>query len=115
MMGESKHETKITVGCWNHRVMRKVFVSEHETVVQYGIVEAHYHTKGDKLPHSWTEEFMEPYGDTLPDLIKDFARMMAALSLPVLDHNGAEIEPAAVLADELQQWIDSMREVQGHA
>ena len=93
----------------NHRVMRRVHGSSKETSVEYGIVEAFYHTKRDKLPYTWTEEFMRPSGETMEELIKDFAWMMEALSLPILDHNGSECEPAATLADDLKQWIAAMR------
>lgn len=100
---------------WNHRVMRRVQVDPRgETLVTYGIVEAHYEKRGG-LPHSWTEGYMEPMGESMTELIQDFACMLAALRLPVLDHNGSECEPAVLLADDIQKWIDAMRDIQGEA
>lgn len=101
---------------WNHRIQRRVEVGPTgETHVSYGIVEAHYDKRGDKTPVSWTEDYMAPTGETLPELIKDFAWFMAALRHPVIDHNGAECEPAALLADEIQQWANAVTEAKGNA
>ena len=110
-------EKKIKLGGgWNYRIMRKV---QHDpkfgTSVTYGIVEAHYEKRGDELPNTWTEEYVEPMAENLPDLIKDFAWMMTALTKPVLDHNGSACEPATILVDELQQWLDARADAQGEA
>lgn len=101
---------------WNYRIMRKIIVDKTgATETQYGIVEAYYSAKGDVIPHSWTENFCSPFGETIDDLIKDFSWMMAALRLPILDHNGAKCEPATMLADDIQKWVDAMCDVQGEA
>ena len=101
---------------WNHRIMRRIYVDPTgKTTVRYGIVEAHYEKRGDDMPHSWMEEFIAPEGDTLPSLIKDFSQMLAALSKPILDHNGSRCEPATITSDELQQWVDALRDAEGEA
>ena len=101
---------------WNYRIMRKV---QHDaklgTSISYGVAEAHYANHGDTLPNGWTEEYMEPMGETLEELISDFAQFMTALTKPILDHNGFECGPAVILGDALQQWIDARAEAKGEA
>lgn len=101
---------------WNHRIQRRVYVDKAgNTTVQYGIVEAFYKERGDKLPHSWTEDFMAPSGETVAELTKEIAYMLAALRLPILNHNGGEVEPATLTADEIQLWVDELADVKGEA
>ena len=80
---------------WNYRVgFRTVSYSvvddnDHNLVVdtleetQYGVVETYYNDKGDITFTS--ENFIEPYGETLEDLKVNFEDMQKAFELPVLD------------------------------
>ena len=96
---------------WNYRIMRRM----ENGKPMYGIVEAHYTKRGDTKPHSWTQGYSEPFGETLEELTKDFAWFMAALRWPVLDEEGNECEPQLMQVDTLQKWIDEMADVQGEA
>ena len=101
-------------GYWNYRIMRMVEI--HPTMgesITYGIVEAHYENRGDAKPHSWSEEYCHPMGETLGELTKDFAWFLTALTKPVLDENGNECAPAVMLADDLQKWLDARAEAKG--
>lgn len=41
-------------------------------------------------------------------MVNDFAWMLAALTKPILDEEtGKEVEPAKILKDDLQKWIDT--------
>ena len=79
---------------WNYRVCRKKLVSdvcdldtgevlETYTEDQFGICEVYYNDKGDITFTS--ENFIEPYGETLEDLKANFDDMKKAFELPVLD------------------------------
>ena len=79
---------------WNYRVCRKKLVSdvcdldtgkvlETYTEDQFGICEVYYNDKGDIAFTS--ENFIEPYGETLEDLKANFDNMKKAFELPVLD------------------------------
>ena len=79
---------------WNYRVCRKKLVSdvcdldtgevlETYTEDQFGICEVYYNDKGDITFTS--ENFIEPYGETLEDLKAKFEDMQKAFELPVLD------------------------------
>ena len=79
---------------WNYRICRKKLVSdvcdtdtgkvlETYTEDQFGICEVYYNDKGDITFTS--ENFIEPYGETLEDLKANFDDMKKAFELPVLD------------------------------
>ena len=79
---------------FNCRVCRKKLVSDVcdldtgevlETYEedQFGICEVYYNDKGDITFTS--ENFIEPYGETLEDLKANFDDMKKAFELPVLD------------------------------
>ena len=63
--------------------------NDHNLVVdtleetQYGVVETYYNDDGDITFTS--ENFIEPYGETLEDLKANFDDMKKAFELPVLD------------------------------
>lgn len=63
---------------WNHRVIKREIRGE----VSFGIHEVYYGE--DNVPHSYTTEPVEPYGDTLEELEKDLERFKLALKKPVL-------------------------------
>lgn len=54
-----------------------------QTEIVYGIVECYYDKNGDI--EFTSEEFQEPYGETLDELISDFNLMSKAYEEPILD------------------------------
>ena len=79
---------------WSYRICTKKLVSdvcdmdtgkvlETYTEDQFGICEVYYNDKGDITFTS--ENFIEPYGETLEDLKANFDDMKKAFELPVLD------------------------------
>ena len=79
---------------WNYRVCRKKLVSDVcdldtgevlETYKedQFGICEVYYNDKGDITFTS--ENFIEPYGETLEELKTSFNKMKEAFDKPVID------------------------------
>jgi hypothetical protein len=67
---------------WNYRLMRRNgFLSIHE--VYY---------KDDGKVRTWTEDPMEPGGDTVEEVQQDLKWMARALTKPILDYEtGKEI------------------------
>ena len=80
---------------WNYRAAKKRLavdilkdevtgkVLETYTEDQFGICEVYYNDKGDITFTS--ENFIEPYGETLEELKVNFEDMQKAFELPVLD------------------------------
>ena len=74
---------------WNYRVACKkleVKIDLSNDVYEescFGIVETYYNDKGDITFTS--ENFIEPYGETLEELKWCFEKMKKAFELPVLD------------------------------
>ena len=79
---------------WSYRICTKKLVSdvcdmdtgkvlETYTEDQFGICEVYYNDKGDITFTS--ENFIEPYGETLEDLKANFDDIQKAFELPVLD------------------------------
>ena len=80
---------------WNYRVAKKRLtvdilkdevtgeVVDSYSEDQFGICEVYYNEKGDITFTS--ENFIEPYGETLEDLKANFDDMKKAFELPVLD------------------------------
>jgi hypothetical protein len=64
---------------WNYRVV------QHPNGEFY-IHEAFYNKRGDKKPHSITENGIKPFGGTLSELKGDLAYMVEALKKPVLKY-----------------------------
>jgi len=96
---------------WNYRVFR---CANPDGSPYYEIREAYYDK--DRKVDGWTERGSAPMGDTFKELIGDLALIMAALSRPILDgETGLECEPAQMLADDLQQWLDARAEAKGEA
>lgn len=96
---------------WNYRVFRCV---DPANSPYYEFREAHY-DEGGKV-NGWTEGSASPVGETFSDLIKDLAWLIGALNKPILDgETGEECEPAQMLADDLQQWVDARAGTQGEA
>ena len=80
---------------WNYRVAKKRLtvdilkdevtgeVVDSYSENQFGICEVYYNDKGDITFTS--ENFIEPYGETLEELKVNFEDMQKAFELPVLD------------------------------
>ena len=76
---------------WNYRVVRRKQESGvEEWSYAFGIHEAYY-DKGKSKPHSVTQESIEPFGETLEELQRDFLMMADALTRPVLDYETREV------------------------
>jgi len=75
---------------WNFRIMR----TDEQAGPFYRIVEVYDN------PHGWSEA-SSPCGETRDELSRDIAWMIKALTLPVIDKKGKEVEPEAILADDL--------------
>ena len=72
---------RLTVDILKDEVTGEVVDSYSEN--QFGICEVYYNDKGDITFTS--ENFIEPYGETLEDLKANFDDMKKAFELPVLD------------------------------
>ena len=74
---------------WNYRVVKRVIRDEPE----YGIKEVYYNSQNGTI-RSWSEDYMEPSGNTLRELIEDINLMLeAVLHKPMLEEkNGILIE-----------------------
>ena len=72
---------RLTVDILKDEVTGEVVDSYSEN--QFGICEAYYNDKGDITFTS--ENFIEPYGETLEDLKANFDDMKKAFELPVID------------------------------
>mgnify|MGYP003405523660 FL=1 len=72
---------RLTVDILKDEVTGEVVDSYSED--QFGICEVYYNDKGDITFTS--ENFIEPYGETLEDLKANFDDMKKAFELPVLD------------------------------
>ncbi len=67
---------------WNYRVTQQpVALSPGDFM--YCIREVYYDDAG--AIKSWSKDPMDPYGETLAELVSDVAHMMQALNQPVLD------------------------------
>ena len=75
---------------WNYRVMRRWVEESPGTLSeQYGIYETYYDAD-DEIPHSITEDAMQPLGQTFAELYRDINLMLDALKKPVLDYESRE-------------------------
>lgn len=96
---------------WNYRVFRCV---DPTGSPYYEMREVHY-GEGNKV-EGWTEGGSAPMGETFRELIGDLAWLLAALSKPILDDKtGLECEPAQMLADDLQRWMDARADTESEA
>jgi hypothetical protein len=92
---------------WNYRVMRHEAKAANDEQF-YAIHEVHY--RKDRTVSSWTQEPCgSPTGETVQDMIRDLAWIITAITKPTLDYaTGMEIEPAAVLADDMGKMLRDM-------
>ena len=61
---------------WNYRV--------RNVNGNYGIYEVYYDKNGK--PNAWSQDPMEPYGESLEELKDDLKRMMTAFEKPLFDY-----------------------------
>ena len=94
---------------WNYRIMRHENNTAANDEIFYAVHEIHY-DENDAVK-GWTEEPTgSPCGETLDEMIRDLAWIMTALAKPILDAStGKEIEPAAMLADDLSKMLRDER------
>jgi hypothetical protein len=71
------------MGTWQYRVMRRAEWKGKPHPEWFGIYEVHYDDEGAVT--GWTEEEVEPSGDTLEELSRDLEYMRRALEMPVLE------------------------------
>lgn len=67
---------------WNYRIL------QHEAPdmsTYFGIHECYYDNAKDQIPKNWTAEPIDPYGNSVDDLYKDFKYMERAFTKPVLE------------------------------
>lgn len=64
---------------WNYRVMKSYVSGE----TYYAIHEVYYDDAGE--PHSWTEDAIDPVGDTLDELRNELLHMLVALERDVFE------------------------------
>jgi hypothetical protein len=69
---------------WDYRVLRRKEQAGGETSYWYAIHEVFYDADQD-LPHSWTENAIQPGGEDMDELEQDLTYMREALSKPVLE------------------------------
>lgn len=76
---------------WNYRVIKRLADNVGEVSAYYRIHEVYYDEKG--RPTSWTENCIEPIGDSPKELEEDLRLMLKALREPVLvEENGKLVE-----------------------
>jgi len=72
---------------WNYRVMRCAYPPSPgcpgETIHRFAVHEVYYDDDG--AIRAWTKESIEPYGETLEELVDDHKRVALAFEKPVLD------------------------------
>lgn len=92
---------------WNYRVMRHEAKAANDEPF-YAIHEVYYREDGSVS--SWTlEPCGSPSGETQEEMRRDLARIITALTKPPLDYaTGIEIEPAAILADDIDKMLRDM-------
>lgn len=89
---------------WNYRIMRTVQKTPTGEEATYGFHEVYY--REDDSIEGWTEDPCAPMGETFDELSNDLARMLAAMTRPVLDNEtGREIGPAPRLVDDLNKML----------
>jgi len=66
---------------WNYRIIKKTVKEE----VVYGVHEVFYDASGS--PKACTESPVEPWGESLDELIADIERMRAAADKPTLNYD----------------------------
>jgi hypothetical protein len=68
---------------WNYRVFRIREKSELHEEVYYEVREVYYNNKGHI--ETWTEDGINPFGETFLELQADICNMMDALDKPILE------------------------------
>lgn len=71
---------------WNHRVVRRVYRHDDGTTSESFMVHEVYYDE-DGRPTSCTADGVEPYGETLEELVDDLERFRRAAELPTLEYS----------------------------
>ena len=81
------------MGCWNHRVVKRVFPNGEE---ELSIHEAHYDKEWGK-PRAWTTQPVAVSADSIKDLRWTLKQMLKALDQPVIDGSASiKMAPACI-------------------
>lgn len=75
---------------WNHRVI--ITIDGDGITPIFGIHECFYDSKNDMVPHSWTENAIPAYGDSIEGLKTTLDRMKAACDKPILIENDGKLQ-----------------------
>ena len=71
---------------WNHRIIRRVHHhSDGTTSESFMVHEVYYDDAG--RPVSCTEEGVEPYGETLEELVEELKMFSQAAGMPILEYD----------------------------
>ena len=73
---------------WNHRVMRRVYPNDE---VMYQIYEVFYNADGSIW--GFTNDPVDPCGETVEEVRESLERMLRALDRPVLDWHDQSTDP----------------------
>jgi len=82
---------------WNHRVIRRTYEGTDYQEIRYEIHEVFYNDDGSI--YAYTEESIEPSGETLKELKQDLKWMKKALEKPVLEYG-------KITKDELEGMVN---------
>jgi len=66
---------------WNYRIIRRQFKGH----VSYQVHEVYY--RSDGMIERWTENPINPAGETPEELKQDFSRQLLAFESPILDYD----------------------------
>jgi len=86
---------------WNYRVIRKRHLDSDN--ISYQVYEVYYDDKGKV--ESWTENPVEPYGETAEELREDIRYFLQAFRRPILELK-EENEKVSLLPDEEDNSIN---------
>ena len=81
---------------WNHRVMRSVKDGETNFTIREVFYDRPFDDEDPGI-WGWTQDPIEPFGETLDELRTCLERMLACLDQPVLDEQ--ELERQAAMRD----------------
>ncbi len=86
------------MSCWNYRVIRKSHPGTD--AVSYQIHEVYY--KEDGSINGWTEDPVEPHGETVEELREDIGHFRHAFRRPVLEEK--EVDQKEVLVEDTSDY-----------
>lgn len=93
---------------WNYRVLRRSWLHINGDVEHtFAIHEVYYNDDG--VPNSCSKDSIEPHGESMEELQKDFRRQLEAFSKPVLCYETLDIiddtSTDVVVVDEFSKLL----------